>query len=174
MHILNRIARSRRTSNKCKSHNKISTISTKQSQSTRNSLCIYIKWWQNDSLVDNFEWQVFDFIFNQLSHWLCWNVEINNTCMLQILCLTGSPRQPFGAWHRRNCCATPPSHEREHVDHSDHDDHPMFLTRFCWIIIIKIEKMCFCNETHIVIIHLLPLIHFPNHFLSSIHYLLFY
>lgn len=57
-------------------------------------------------------------------------IPIFHTCMLQILCLTGSPRQPFGARHRRNCWATPPSQEREHVDHSDHDDHPMFLTRF--------------------------------------------
>lgn len=52
------------------------------------------------------------------------------TCMLQILYRTGSPRQPCGARQRLNCCATPPSHEREHVDQFDHVDHPVFFTRF--------------------------------------------
>lgn len=47
--------------------------------------------------------------------------------MLQILYRAGSPRQPCGAWHRLNCCAMPPSQDREHVDQSDHVDQPTFL-----------------------------------------------
>lgn len=54
-------------------------------------------------------------------------IEAQFTCMLQILYRTGSPRQPCGAWHRLNCCAMPPSQDREHVDQSDHVDQPTFL-----------------------------------------------
>lgn len=117
---------------------------TWQAQSIRKirvCLCIYIKW-QECSVW--WFWLVSVWLhFNELLVY-DWNVELStvHTCMLQILCRTGSPRQPFGAWHRRNCCATPPSQEREHVDHSDHDDQPMFLTRFWLEIWIEIEKFC--------------------------------
>lgn len=52
------------------------------------------------------------------------------TCMLQILKRIGSPRHPAGAWHLLNCCAIPPSQDREHVDQSDQEDHPVFFVRF--------------------------------------------
>lgn len=50
------------------------------------------------------------------------------TCMLQIRYRIGSPRQCVD-WHRRICCAMPPSQLREHVDQFVQALQP-FLPRF--------------------------------------------
>lgn len=53
---------------------------------------------------------------------LCKHTKL--TCILHILYLTGSPRQPAGDEQVRSCLDTPPSQVREHNDHSLHWDQP--------------------------------------------------